>query len=349
MTFESCLSALRIHSEAEKIVMIAHETRLQLTIRPENEVTVLSSGTLVRNYLSNKEHDFSIVGVVGLTDSDLPVSEKSRTVHLLDMSGHEFEKLCRVIFSDLGYGTIEHTPLTGDMGKDLIIHSTQGKIFVECKHHPDSSIGRPDIQKLHSAVVSERAVKGIFVTSGNYSRQAMEHAKSLIPPIDLVDRHLLLDLASRAGIRLVTESGKDRIYTFRIADDRTLSGKISAKLESNLVSRPVRPDEIIALNKRLVSLRPVYWVEYDVDAEFSTSVGLIHVERASGRVFVDGNTGNIMVDEIGRYVSDVPTQATVPYDEIAVELKGVSNPQFKMQLSEIKEIATQHIVAKHTR
>jgi restriction system protein len=192
-------------------------------------------------------------------------------------------------------------------------------------------------------------VKGIFVTTGSYSRLAVEHAKSLSPPIELVDRHLLLDLASRAGIRLVTESGRERIYTYRIADDRTLLEKISARLDSYLVSRPRRSYEMLVLKQRQINLRPIYWVEYDVDAEFSTTVGVIHTERASGRVFVDGNEGAVMIDELGRFVSGIPTQAVVPFDEISKELSGVSNPQFKMSLSDIKEIAFQHIVARHTK
>ncbi len=81
-------------------------------------------------------------------------------------------------------------PYTGDMGRDILIHSNEGLIVVECKHQPHNSIGRPIVQKLHSAVISSHAVKGILVTTGKFSDQAVEHAKALEPPIELIDRNI---------------------------------------------------------------------------------------------------------------------------------------------------------------
>lgn len=102
---------------------------------------------------------------------------KRSTIYLNSIDGFEFEKVCRIIFSNLNYGYVESTPLVGDKGRDLIIHSNEGKILVECKHHPKSSIGRPVVQKLHSAVISEGAIKGIIVTTGTFSKDAILHAK----------------------------------------------------------------------------------------------------------------------------------------------------------------------------
>ena len=128
---------------------------------------------------------------------------KERTIYLDDIDGFEFERVCNDIFTNLKYGKVEETPLVGDEGKDLIIHDKRGKIVVECKHHPKSSVGRPVIQKLHSAVISEGAYKGIVVTTGTFSKQAVEHARKLSPPIELIDKGILLDLATKVRTLLV--------------------------------------------------------------------------------------------------------------------------------------------------
>src|SRR5574338_238457 len=100
------------------------------------------------------------------------------TVYLDTIDGFEFENLCTKIFDRLAWGKIEHIGLTKDGGRDIMIHLPDGgSIVVECKHQPNTSIGRPIVQKLHSAVISSGAVKGIIVTTGKFSPDAIEHAQ----------------------------------------------------------------------------------------------------------------------------------------------------------------------------
>lgn len=84
-----------------------------------------------------------------------------RTIHLDMIDGFEFERACADIFSGAGWGRVERIGGVADGGRDLIIHGDDGrKTIVECKHQPNSSIGRPIVQKLHSAVMSEDAAGG---------------------------------------------------------------------------------------------------------------------------------------------------------------------------------------------
>ena len=62
-----------------------------------------------------------------------------------------------------------------DGGRDIIIWNKQDKMIVECKHHA-KSIGRPVVQKLHSAVVTDRAMGGIIISTGGFSLQAAQYA-----------------------------------------------------------------------------------------------------------------------------------------------------------------------------
>lgn len=53
------------------------------------------------------------------------------TVVLETLDGYEFEKLCAKIFQKLEYGTVEIMPLSGDAGRDLLIHTREGLVVVE--------------------------------------------------------------------------------------------------------------------------------------------------------------------------------------------------------------------------
>ena len=123
------------------------------------------------------------------------------SVQLDSLDGYAFQRFCAHLFQKLNLGTIEYTPYSGDEGRDLVIHLSEGGLaIVECKHQPKTSVGRPVIQKLHSAVVSSNAKKGILVTTGKFTNEAVVHAAKLTPPIELIDRAKLADLASLANI-----------------------------------------------------------------------------------------------------------------------------------------------------
>ena len=101
-------------------------------------------------------------------------SSENETVFLDSLDGFAFEALCQRIFEKSGWGHVERIGMTGDAGRDLIIHSTnKGKIIVECKHQPKTSIGRPIVQKLHSAIISSNSNQGIIITTGKFSQQAI--------------------------------------------------------------------------------------------------------------------------------------------------------------------------------
>ena len=118
-----------------------------------------------------------------------------KTVYLNTLSGGNFEVLCQDIFLQYYKVPVENMPLVNDKGRDLIIHSPDGDIFVECKHHPRNPIGRPVVQKLHSAMITENVSKGIIVTTGYFSKDAVNHVNINNLPIDLIDRDRLKEIA----------------------------------------------------------------------------------------------------------------------------------------------------------
>jgi len=272
------------------------------------------------------------------------VGMKKSTVYLDSIDGFEFEKLCENIFSTLNYGRIDQTPHVGDKGRDLIIHSNNGKILVECKHHPCSSIGRPVIQKLHSAVISEGAIKGIVVTTGTFSKEAISHVRGLKPPIELIDRGVLYDLALRAGIELVTTSKKGTVYTFPIINNQLLESNLATYLNGYIISKPKRIKDLIQITKRSICLKPIYSLKYSINAEFSTTVGVIHSERSSGALFLDGSSGNILDENISKYFLNTPM------DELSnKDIGDIPLIPFRFLSGSVKGTAIDYIINKHTR
>ena len=121
------------------------------------------------------------------------------------MDGEEFEILCKEIFSKFYNVDVDKTPLVGDGGKDLIIRMPEGAVYVECKHHHNSTIGRPIVQKLHSAMVTDWVKKGIIVTTGTFSKQAEDHIEKNSLPIELIDGHKFKEMAESVGYEQALE------------------------------------------------------------------------------------------------------------------------------------------------
>lgn len=110
---------------------------------------------------------------------------------LREMDPFEFEQYVASIFRCVGY-ECEVTKRTGDGGKDIILRRDNELRLVECKRYTTTKVGRPDIQKFHSAIMECNAQEGFFITTGEFSRQALECASD--KPIQTFNGERLLSL-----------------------------------------------------------------------------------------------------------------------------------------------------------
>ena len=110
------------------------------------------------------------------------------------LSGVEFEMVCKKLLENMGFA-VETTKTSGDGGIDLIAYNSQpllsGKYIIQCKRYA-GSVGEPIIRDLYGVVTSERANKGILMTSGVFTKQAQIFADG--KPIELIDGVKLRDL-----------------------------------------------------------------------------------------------------------------------------------------------------------
>ena len=110
---------------------------------------------------------------------------------LRQLTPQRFEDEMAQLFRRLGYD-VQQTPYSNDGGRDALMRKNGEKFLLECKRYGERTLsGRPDIQKkFHSAIISDQAKEGFFVTSGSFqqgrtgifqerSRQADRRARSL--------------------------------------------------------------------------------------------------------------------------------------------------------------------------
>lgn len=118
-------------------------------------------------------------------------------------SGIEFERLIGNLLSRMGF-QVELTKASGDGGVDVVAHFAQpffqGRYLIQCKRFSvANAVGAPVIREFYGAVRADhRAVKGIFVTTSNFTEQAREFAERV--GIELIDREGLGRLLREHGV-----------------------------------------------------------------------------------------------------------------------------------------------------
>ena len=93
------------------------------------------------------------------------------------------------------------TKASGDGGIDLIAYYHQpllsGKYIIQCKRYA-GSVGEPIIRDLYGVIMSERANKGILITTGRFTKSALNFAEG--KPIELIDGVFLKKLMNQCGL-----------------------------------------------------------------------------------------------------------------------------------------------------
>ena len=269
----------------------------------------------------------------------------SETVNLDSLDGFAFERVCERIFEKAGWGEVMRMGGTADGGRDLIIHTPEGKrIVVECKLYGNKSVGRPVVQKLHSAVINSDADRGMIVTTGKFSKAAIEYASGLTRkhdrPIDLFDMHKITELAHKAGIKL--ETGRmQKIYTYPIPERRVVVAALRSNI-NKLDSHPEPAADLMHLADMRASLSAMYFVSMSIRQTFSTSVGVIHETdvRDEHHMF-DGSTGALDESGGGDFFGNPSVDASgLPedYDRTSFMLDDVT----------LRERITQEMIDMHT-
>ena len=133
--------------------------------------------------------------------------------HLKKSDPTLFEKIVIEVLVKMGYGGSlrdagKAIGKSGDEGIDGIIKEDRlglDIIYVQAKRW-EATVGRPEIQKFAGALQGQRAKKGIFITSSNFSRDAVEFASKIDSKIILIDGDQLVEYMIDFNVGVTTTS-----------------------------------------------------------------------------------------------------------------------------------------------
>lgn len=121
-------------------------------------------------------------------------------IDLDNLNGEEFEELIAALFRNMGLNA-SVTQRSRDGGIDIIATTGQsifsGKYLVQCKRWT-KPVGEPTVRELYGVVSSERANKGILITTASFTDDAHRFASG--KPLELIDREQLLALLDKHGL-----------------------------------------------------------------------------------------------------------------------------------------------------
>ncbi len=213
------------------------------------------------------------------------------------LSGHDFEDLIARIMKKVGYKDIVLTPKSNDKGKDIIMRYEDEKesypVIVECKHQ--NFVGRPVVQKLQGAMLHEIKnkgfIKGIIVTSGKFSPTVYEYVKEInknyssTMKIELTDGKKLKKLCEKYDIIIL--NGKIQIITNNsvdFLDEKGVKNQIFREFHQIIGHK----DDLLKFQSETI-FYPCYYMRYNIDSEFCTSVGCVNtIQKSNEEIFLDG-------------------------------------------------------------
>ncbi|WP_448820524.1 restriction endonuclease [Cetobacterium sp.] len=137
---------------------------------------------------------------------------------------YKFESIVIDLVVKMGYGgskieiSQSLTKKSNDEGIDGIINEDKlglDRIYLQAKRWSNTTIGRPEVQKFVGALAGKGAIKGIFITTSTFTKEAITYCENLTSQkIVLVDGNKLVELMVEFNIGLHTE----QIYEIKRID-----------------------------------------------------------------------------------------------------------------------------------
>ena len=276
-----------------------------------------------------------------------------------DLSGFEFEDVIEDVFRNLGYENVRQATKTADEGRDIlmeeVVDGIRRAVVVECKH--TDSVGRPVVQKLHSAIATfefDGPKRGMVVTTGRFTGPAQEYADRLKQnddpyQIELTDGQDLRRIADEIGLDLY--NGRIEILC-----DETLRPYDPAASIEVPIKEAFRDIENIDSTEipephTQVTFNPIVSVTADTNAVFETSVGVIHRINERTNFVVHAGRGHPTVadDAVATLVAENRhTTVDLDIERFQEVFDEVSDQRFGQTETEYKEWAVDRLQEYHT-
>ena len=203
--------------------MLSNSTDEQITIYVKNAVLANSSKKIVKSKgcdpMANKSVSEEHTPQENLDNSynNIKKSISSEILAtILSKKPYEFERLVVKLLQMMGYGgEVKNsgivTKLTNDGGIDGIIKEDIlgfNHISIQAKRYAEhNNVGRKEIQSFVGAVAGTSSKKGVFITTSDYTKEAIDYVESLngSHSIILINGQQLTEYMYDCGLGLQTE------------------------------------------------------------------------------------------------------------------------------------------------
>lgn len=115
---------------------------------------------------------------------------------VMEQTPRFFETLVVDLLKKMGYGgsfdgATKVTQYVRDDGIDGIINEDKlglDKVYIQAKHYkPENVVGKPQVQQFAGALDEQKATKGVFITTSDYSKEARSYVEKLSKKIVLIN------------------------------------------------------------------------------------------------------------------------------------------------------------------
>jgi len=156
-----------------------------------------------------------------LIDRGFSEIEAQVKLELLDklkgIDPYYFEKVILILLKKMGYGDFIETSKSGDGGIDGIINEDKlglDKIYIQAKRYDDNKVREKDIRNFIGAMSGD-TTKGVFVTTSDFDKGAIQKAHDAHHTIILIDGRKLVDLTHQFNVGVQIKA----TYDVKMLDD----------------------------------------------------------------------------------------------------------------------------------
>jgi restriction system protein len=141
---------------------------------------------------------------------------ESLTLSLIqDIEWKNFENLCCAYFIERGFDA-RKTQVGADGGVDIEVYKkgiSKLLVIVQCKAY-HSNVGVKDIREFYGVLAASEAINGIFLTTSNYTADALTFAKGKSPQLQLSSGERFVSL-----IKKLPNDAQDRLLKVAVHGD----------------------------------------------------------------------------------------------------------------------------------
>lgn len=127
---------------------------------------------------------------------------------LKSIDPYYFEKVILILLKKMGYGDFIETSKSGDGGIDGIINEDKlglDKIYIQAKRYGENKVREKDIRNFIGAMSGD-TTKGVFVTTSEFDKGAIQKARDAHHTIILIDGLKMADLMHEYNVGIQVKS-----------------------------------------------------------------------------------------------------------------------------------------------